>query len=368
SMPVVVVAIVIAMIIGAAAVWMFVHRTSRHADEVPRFTQVTYRIGNMMSARFAPDGNTVYYGAAYGTAPSETYAARADGSETHPLGIPNSDVMAVSPTGEIAVLLKNRFLRVPNGAGTLALVSPGGGGPRPVAGSGFRAAFGPDGKSMAVIRTVGGRAVLEYPIGHKILESAFLDGPRVSPDGQSVLLFESERPPFSPIIVGRDGHVEKIHVLVRSFNGFDWSANGVEIICACGDDNSTLMAIDRKGKMRVLSHFPVNVIVHDVLPNGRILIEAAVGRNMIGVVNGGKDTDLSWLGSSSVVAITHDGKQLLFAEYPEHSPAGVFLRALDGSPAVRLGDGLPYAISPDGAYVLARAIDTPRLLMLPAGA
>src|SRR5207248_3572159 len=103
-------------------------------------------------------------------------AARADGSETHPLGIPNSDVMAVSSTGEIAVLLKKRFLRVPRGPGTLTIVLPGGGAPRPVAEDVFQAAFAPDGKSMAVLRLVGGHSVLEYPIGHKIFETSSLDG------------------------------------------------------------------------------------------------------------------------------------------------------------------------------------------------
>jgi Tol biopolymer transport system component len=76
---------------------------------------------------------------------------------------------------------------------------------------------------------------------------------------------------------------------------------------------------------------------------------------------------LSWLGTSSVSALTPDGKQGLFGEFTQHSPAGAFLRPLDGSPAVRLGDGLPYAISPDGAFVAVRANDTPRLLLLPTG-
>jgi len=368
STPILIGAILIAAAIGGGATWFITHRGARSTNEPPRFTPVTLRIGNMMSARFSPDGNTVYYGAAYGTAASETFAARSDGSETHSLGIPNSDVMAVSSTGEVAVLLKKTFLRVPLGTGTLAIVSPGGGAPRPVAESVFRAAFAPDGKSLAVLRIVGGHSVLEYPIGHKIYEGNALEGPRISRDGESVLLFDVERSPGTPIIVDRNGHAERINAPQRSFAGFNWSAKGDEILCACGDDASTISAIDRKGHTRVVSHFPVNVLVHDVLPNGRILVEAAVGRNMMGIFHDGKDTDFSWLGTSTVAALTPDGKQVLFVEFPEYSPAGAFLRPLDGSPAVRLGDALPFAISPDGALVAGRAVDGPRLLLLPTGA
>jgi hypothetical protein len=82
----------------------------------------------------------------------------------------------VSPTGEIAVMIKTRNLRIPLGGSTLAIITPDG-APRPVAEQVYRAAFAPDGKSMAVLRVTGGRFVLEYPIGHQLYEAPFLDGP-----------------------------------------------------------------------------------------------------------------------------------------------------------------------------------------------
>ena len=359
-------AIVAAAAIASLATWLLARRNTR-PDEVPRYTPVTFRIGNMMSARFAADGSTIYYGAAYGSGASETFSVRNDGTETHALGIPQSDIAAVSPTGEVAVLLKTRSLRVPLGSGTLAIMSQDG-APRPVAENVKRAAFSPDGKSMAVLRSVGGHTVLEYPIGHPIYEGMYLEGPRISADGQSVLIFGPERPPFRPMIIDRNGHVKTIDRPLRNYAGFAWSAKGDEIICACGDDDSTLAAIDLKGNYRVLSHFPSQVLLHDMLPNGRLLIESSVGRSMIGIASNGKESDLSWLGTSTVVDLTPDGKQVLFGEYPPHGTAGAFLRPLDGGPAIRLGDALPYAISPDGAFVIAGAVDTRKLLLLPTGA
>jgi hypothetical protein len=52
------------------------------------------------------------------------------------------------------------------------------------------------------------------------------------------------------------------------------------------------------------------------------------------------------------------------------NPRGdVFVRRTDGSPPIRLGDGRPLDLSPDGKWVLARTVQAPiRLVLLPTGA
>jgi eukaryotic-like serine/threonine-protein kinase len=48
---------------------------------------------------------------------------------------------------------------------------------------------------------------------------------------------------------------------------------------------------------------------------------------------------------------------------------GVYMRGTDASPAVRLGDGRAYALSPDGKWVLATTRGGhPRIVLLPTGA
>jgi eukaryotic-like serine/threonine-protein kinase len=71
-----------------------------------------------------------------------------------------------------------------------------------------------------------------------------------------------------------------------------------------------------------------------------------------------------------VVDISQDGRFLLFSESGEAggSRYGVYLRATDGSPPVRLGEGRPLALSPDGAWALTVPLDPPpRLVLLPTG-
>ena len=72
--------------------------------------------------------------------------------------------------------------------------------------------------------------------------------------------------------------------------------------------------------------------------------------------------ELSWFDWSSDRALSADGKLLLFDESGEGGGAngGVYLRPTDGSPAVRLSEGLGVALSPDSAWALTRTPPSPR--------
>jgi Tol biopolymer transport system component len=66
-----------------------------------------------------------------------------------------------------------------------------------------------------------------------------------------------------------------------------------------------------------------------------------------------------------------DGKYLLFGDQHAGENYSVFLRNLDGSPGVRLGDGDPLDLSPDDKWALASSV-TPQstavqIAMLPTG-
>ena len=69
---------------GALGGWLLLRRTPT-AQEVS-FHRLTFRRGNLLSARFAPDGQTVAYAAAWEGAPAEIFTVRTDGTESRPLG------------------------------------------------------------------------------------------------------------------------------------------------------------------------------------------------------------------------------------------------------------------------------------------
>jgi hypothetical protein len=81
---------------------------------------------------------------------------------------------------------------------------------------------------------------------------------------------------------------------------------------------------------------------------------------------------LSWLGQATAADLTSDGSRVLFGEAMPGSGASevTYLRPTDGGPPIRLGEGGPLALSPDGAWalVLAPPADHLHLRLLPTGA
>jgi len=85
-----------------------------------------------------------------------------------------------------------------------------------------------------------------------------------------------------------------------------------------------------------------------------------------------KERDLTWLDYSLSTFLSSDGRTVLFTEGGEGGGAGysVYVRKTDGSPAVRLGEGLGQALSPDGkwAVVILHPATDPQLALYPTGA
>jgi hypothetical protein len=66
----------------------------------PHYRQLTFRRGAIEGARFAPDGHTIVYSAAWEGGPPELYSSRDDGQGERPLGISGAKLLSISPTGE----------------------------------------------------------------------------------------------------------------------------------------------------------------------------------------------------------------------------------------------------------------------------
>ncbi|MGA7444534.1 MAG: hypothetical protein WBW82_20320, partial [Candidatus Sulfotelmatobacter sp.] len=117
-----------------------------------------------------------------------------------------------------------------------------------------------------------------------------------------------------------------------------------------------LSAVTLSGKERLLAREPGTLTLQDVARDGRVLITRDVPRvGMVGLTAGTtKERDLSWLDWSAPKDLSLDGKQLLFTESGEAGGENysTYIRGTDGSAAVRLGDGLSFALSPDQKWVL----------------
>ncbi len=151
----------------------------------PLYHEITFRRGEIRSARFAPDGQTILYSAAWQGNPVEIFSARQGTVESRSLGLGRAELLAVSSTGEMALSLDSHPVGTWVNVGTLARAPLAGGAPRPVLENVEWADWSPDGNSLAVVRNVGGRDRLEFPIGKVLYETSggWISYPRVSPKG-----------------------------------------------------------------------------------------------------------------------------------------------------------------------------------------
>ena len=67
--------------------------------EPPLYRQLTFRRGSIRAARFAPDGQTILYSAAWQGNPSDVFTARPEAPESRSLGLSHTQLMSISSNG-----------------------------------------------------------------------------------------------------------------------------------------------------------------------------------------------------------------------------------------------------------------------------
>ncbi|MGE5414970.1 MAG: protein kinase domain-containing protein, partial [Syntrophomonadaceae bacterium] len=317
------VGVAIALAGMAAAYWA----GKRTASVTPaKFHQLTFRRGTIASARFAPDGQTILYTAAWDGNPLEVFVSRLDSPESRPFGIANAEVLSVSPAGEMAVSL-NRHGSIPfTRTGTLArLGMTGGGTPKEILEDVLFADWAPDGQSLAVVRQQGGKMRLEYPVGKVLYETAgWVSHPRISPKGDEVAFLDHPAQgddAGTASIVDRSGKRRAISEVFPSAQGLAWSPDGSEVWFTAASEgfNRALRAATRSGRGRILAQATGGLTIQDVSKTGRVLVFQEKARQGISVLLPGsdKERDFSWLDWGLIRDVTPDGQMILFDETGE---------------------------------------------------
>lgn len=365
-----------ALVILAGVAMAFLAGKRAATSPQPRFQQLTFRRGAIQTAQFAPDGQTIVYGARWEGAPYELFSTRPDSFESRPLGIAHAEIQSVSSTGEMAILLRARNLGWPAVSGTLARAPLAGGTPREVLEDVQCADWSPDGKELVVARFAGGRTRLEFPIGKVLYETnGVLHYVRFSPRGDRIAFVEYS--PGGPFVsmVDLAGNKKTFSAGWATAWGLAWSAAGDEIWFSVGETSlqAALYAVTLSGRQRLILRLPGTLALRGISRDGRVLLINQKWRSTVAGVAPGetRERDLSWLDQSFAADLSPDGRTLLLVAGEPGGVWGIYLRKTDGSPALRLGEtmGFPAALSPDGKWVLAvRPGLHPRLTLLPVGA
>jgi len=356
--------------------------------EPPIYRQLTFRRGSIRSARFAPDGQTILYSAAWQGNPVDVFTARPEAPESRSMGLSRTQLMSISPSSEMAVLLNSKAIGAWVSMGTLARAPLSGGAPREMLEQVQWADWSPDGSNLAVVRDMGGRNRLELPIGKPLYQTGgWIGHPRVSPKGDLIAFADHPQQgddSGSLAVVDLAGNKKLLSSQWFTIQGLAWAPNGKEIwfTASRSGTDRTLYATSLDGKQRIVARLPGALMLLDIAKDGRVLlVRATWRRELLGVFSSDpKQHELSWLDYTFPSDLSADGKTLLFDEEGgggalDYSKSGgltyaVYIRKTDGSPAVLLGEGGAVALSPDGKWVIAQTQESPsqfRLLPTAAG-
>lgn len=335
----------------------------------PTFHQVTFRKGMVEGARFTPDGGNIIYSAEWNGAESRVFQADLVSPEARDLGFENAWLASVSPTAEMAVFVK------PKNTDKIALerVSLHGGAPRLIADGARGADWAPDG-TLCVVKSGNSGWLVEFPAGRTIYTSnGWISSPRVSPQGNEVAFLE--HPIFGDdagqvVVVNSAGRARILSSGWGTAVGLAWHPSGHEIwfTAARSGANRGLMAVDLRGRVRRVATVPGDLQLKDIAPSGKVLI-AHTTQHMtmfLGNLNEKSERDISWLDWSRAVAMTPDGKAILFDESGEGGGKqySVYLYRTETRTSERLGEGRAMDLSDDGQWALTQSASDPTKLTL----
>ena len=374
----------LALLVAGTALGWFGSAGARRtvAPDPPTWRQITFRKGFVHNARFAADGQSVVYSAAWDRRPIELYTTTIVSPESRALDVPPAGLLAMSRSGQLAVSLGCRFNAASGSCpGTLASVPLLGGAPRSLK-EGVEAADWGAGDALAIVRSTGDATrprLAEFPLGTILSEAGPLHV-RVSADGGRVAW--SERTASGAVVMVRDAKgTRKVSSSAwGGFSGLAWSPDGTAVyfsgspIAGVPDDQVFRVSLDGDER-RVLTNTG-RVRILDIAKDGRLLVDQGIVQSALWIRDsaGQAPRDLSWFDGTVPDALSADGSTLLFTErgvagrgiesYP------IYLRPTDGKPAVRLGTGYGVALSPDGRWALCStrpASGSQELFLVPLG-
>jgi serine/threonine protein kinase len=348
------------------------------------FITKTFDDSVISKARFLPDGRSIVYIASINGQPDSLYELRDSSVTPRPFGPAGTLLLAVSKTGELAVLTDV----VPGTdawvtAGTLARMTIDA-APRSLASGVWDADWSPDGKELAIATRVAGLAQLEYPIGKVLYKTAgYVSDIRVAPDGAHVLFMDHQTQNDNRGWVKMVDSTGTVTTLAGEFQaeaGAAWSADGRSVFYSIIDSQEPVFSIRRlevaqpsaSASRRSAVPSSASMTILDASPDGSLLTLSDRSRAEVGVKLRRESAlrDLSWLDRSWSPTLSADGSLMLFTHGHSGPNYAAALRRTDGSPVIQLGEGATMGISPDGRWAIAALLkNTPaQLVAYPTGA
>jgi eukaryotic-like serine/threonine-protein kinase len=347
----------------------------------PKYRRLTSEAGTVYAARFAADGQSIVYGAAWNNKSTQLFSTVGNSLLAQPLNLSDANLLAIAPNNELALVMKGTHSgQLETVDGVLARAPLAGGSPRQVLSDVRWADWNPQGQ-LAVVHYVDGKSRLEFPIGNVLYQSpGWISNIRFSPRGDQIAFMD--HPAHwdyrgSVCVVDLSGHVRVLSHEWESESGLAWRPDGKEIWFSAAEKGSNLnvMAVSLSGKLRVLLDLPTALHLEDIASDGRALVSLNSTRLAMGFSTLGStqraDIDLSSHDWNIARDISRDGQSVLFEDASEAVGPGyvVAVRKVDGALPAQLGEGSAGSLSPDGQWAVTVSTGpAPQLTLLPVNA
>ncbi|MGA2264642.1 MAG: hypothetical protein ABSH28_24835 [Acidobacteriota bacterium] len=263
--------------------------------------------------------------------------------------------------------------------GTLAFAPIVGGSSRKILEHVRSADWFADGSGPAIVRRVDGKDRLEFPIGKVLKETmtaGYISHPRISPAGDVVAYLDRPRLGDNRgyvAIVTIDGRKQRLTAEWAGEEGLAWSPDGREIwFTANMGGRCELIGVTPERILRQIWSVPIDLIILDTFPDGKVLVTATTSRSEAYLLGPGefRQRNISWLSNAGLHDLSMDGKTVLFTRYDEGSGPNyeVGVRRIDDPTCVSLGHGSGVQLSPDGQWVLTIfPSESSQLMLFPTG-
>ena len=338
----------------------------------PSYHQLTFEAGYAGPARFTRDGDTVVYSAAWNGGSRQLYSQRSNSIQGKPLDI-DADVLGIADNGDMALILRRRFMATWLQRGTLARMPIDGGAPRPILDDVYDADITRDGKDFAIVHQVGGHQRLEFPVGKVLFETpGWVSDVRISPDGSEVAFIDHPQVPDdrgAVAVVDRQGKVKRLTQYYSTGRSLCWHPSGKEIwyTASIESSDSGLYAVTRTGKMRTVARMPVEIVLEDISSTGRVLLETVRYQIEMGVKRSGDTQAHDLANFVDLGGISPDGQWLVYNDFTSGDYEAL-ARKGDGAAGIHVGQGYGDGITWDGSLVAAARIAEPhKLYLYPTG-
>jgi len=358
---------------------LLVGKQAQQKTMLPDYRRLTFDKGTVYAARFAPEYRSVVYGAAWNGGPLQIFSTGGDSLSTQSPNFTDANVLAISKTGELALLLDGdhrAHLEIENGM--LAVAPLAGGSPKQILEDVRWADWGANDK-LAVVHHAERGDQIEYPIDNVLYHSSgWISHIRLSPQADKIAFINHPTlwdDSGFVCVLDLAGHVQPLSQEWGSADGLAWSSTGKEVWFTATENGYArrLLAVSTTGTgvVRTVLTVPGGMTVQDIAPDGRVLVTLNSERLVMATsAQKGKAVDISSHDWDVAKDISRDGQSVLFEDSseavgPSHSVA---IRKIDGTLPVYLGGGSAGGLSPDGKWAISIIPGSPgRVMLLPTG-